>query len=238
MVRARYDARVTSPTSPGAAANATTPGSPATLHISRHPAVLHKLAILRDVDTEPKKFREVVRELSWLLGYEALQDAKVRPLAIRTPMEPMEASELGERIGLIPILRAGLGMVDAMLELMPTAQVWHLGLFRDERTLRPVEYYNKLPDSASVDLCLILDPMLATGGSATAAFEVLKRWGAVRIKLVNLIAAPEGVEAVTTAHPDVEIYCASLDRGLNDKGYIMPGLGDAGDRQFGTGKTG
>jgi uracil phosphoribosyltransferase len=156
-------------------------------------------------------------------------------------MEPMTAHELGERIGLVPILRAGLGMVDAMLELLPTAQVWHLGLFRDERTLRPVEYYNKLPDSATVDLCLILDPMLATGGSATAAIEVLKKWGAVkpvRIKLVNLIAAPEGVEAVTAAHPDVEIHCAALDRGLNDRGYIQPGLGDAGDRQFGTGKSG
>ena len=152
--------------------------SPDTLHVSSHPAVLHKLAVLRDVDTEPKKFREVVRELSWLLGYEALQDAKTKPLTIETPLEEMVASELGERIGLVPILRAGLGMVDAMLELMPTAQVWHLGLFRDERTLRPVEYYNKLPDSASVDLCLILDPMLATGGSATAAIDVLKRWGA------------------------------------------------------------
>jgi uracil phosphoribosyltransferase len=207
-----------------------------TLHVSTHPAVLHKLAVLRDEDTEPKKFREVVRELSWLLGYEALLDAKTRARQIRTPMEPMEASELGERIGLIPILRAGLGMVDAMLELMPTAQVWHLGLFRDERTLRPVEYYNKLPDSATVDLCLILDPMLATGGSATAAIDVLKKWGAVRIKLVNLIAAPEGVRAVQEAHPDVEIHTASLDRGLNEKGYIMPGLGDAGDRQFGTGR--
>ena len=214
---------------------------PPTLHVSQHPAVLHKLAILRDEETEPKKFREVVRELSWLLGYEALADARVRPLTIRTPIEEMEAAELGERIGLVPILRAGLGMVDAMLELMPTAQVWHLGLFRDERTLRPVEYYNKLPDSASVDLCLILDPMLATGGSATAAIEVLKKWGAVkpvRIKLVNLIAAPEGVEAVTSAHPDVEIHCAALDRQLNEKGYIMPGLGDAGDRQFGTGNPG
>jgi len=210
------------------------------LHVSQHPAILHKLAILRDERTEPKKFREIVRELSWLLGYEALADARVRPLEVRTPLETMEAAELADRIGLVPILRAGLGMVDAMLELMPTAQVWHLGLFRDERTLRPVEYYNKLPTSASVDLCLILDPMLATGGSATAAIEVLKRWGAVhpvRIKLVNLIAAPEGVEAVSMAHPDVEIYCAALDRQLNDVGYIMPGLGDAGDRQFGTGKA-
>jgi uracil phosphoribosyltransferase len=207
------------------------------LHVSRHPAILHKLAILRDEETEPKKFREVVRELSWLLGYEALADARVRGLDVRTPIETTEAHELADRIGLVPILRAGLGMVDAMLELMPTAQVWHLGLFRDERTLRPVEYYNKLPDSANVDLCLILDPMLATGGSATAAIEVLKRWGAVRIKLVNLIAAPEGVEAVTAAHPEVEIYCAALDRQLNERGYIMPGLGDAGDRQFGTGGT-
>jgi uracil phosphoribosyltransferase len=208
-----------------------------TLHVSRHPAILHKLAVLRDVHTEPKKFREVVRELSWLLGYEALADVGVKPREIVTPMEPMTAHELGERIGLVPILRAGLGMVDAMLELMPTAEVWHLGLFRDEKTLRPVEYYNKLPDSASVDLCLILDPMLATGGSATAAIEVLKKWGAVRIKLVNLIAAPEGVAAVASAHPDVDIYCAALDRGLNERGYIQPGLGDAGDRQFGTGKA-
>jgi uracil phosphoribosyltransferase len=214
---------------------------PPTFHVSTHPAVLHKLGILRDEKTEPKKFREVVRELSWLLGYEALADARVRPRQVTTPLETMEGHELGERIGLIPILRAGLGMVDAMLELMPTAEVWHLGLFRDERTLQPVEYYNKLPDAASVDLCLILDPMLATGGSATAAIEVLKKWGAVtpvRIKLVNLIAAPEGVEAVSKAHPDVEIYCAALDRQLNDRGYIMPGLGDAGDRQFGTGKAG
>jgi uracil phosphoribosyltransferase len=211
-----------------------------TLHVSNHPAVQHKLRILRDETTEPKKFREIVRELSWLLGYEALADARLRPHAVRTPLETTAASELDDRIGLVPILRAGLGMVDAMLELMPTAQVWHLGLFRDERTLRPVEYYNKLPDSATVDLCLILDPMLATGGSATAAIEVLKRWGAVtpvRIKLVNLIASPEGVKTVSEAHPDVEIYAAALDRQLNEKGYILPGLGDAGDRQFGTGKT-
>jgi uracil phosphoribosyltransferase len=211
---------------------------PPTLHVSSHPAILHKLAVLRNVRTEPKKFREVVRELSWLLGYEALADVGVRTLKVQTPIEEMEGAELADRIGLVPILRAGLGMVDAMLELMPTAQVWHLGLFRDERTLQPVEYYNKLPNSSSVDLCLILDPMLATGGSATAAIDVLKKWGAVRIKLVNLIAAPEGVAAVAAAHPDVEIHCAALDRQLNEKGYIMPGLGDAGDRQFGTGKAG
>src|SRR5438045_2535626 len=192
------------------------------VHVSSHPAVLHKLSLLRDEQTEPKKFRELVREISWLVGYEALADARVAPIRVRTPIEETDGARLADRIGLVPILRAGLGMVDAMLELMPTAEVWHLGLFRDERTLRPVEYYNKLPDSATVDLCLILDPMLATGGSASAAIEVLKRWGAVhpvRIKLVNLIAAPEGVEAVSTAHPDVEIFCAALDRSLNDKGY-------------------
>lgn len=210
-------------------------GQFANLTVSRHPAVLHKLALLRAETTEPKKFRELVREISWLVGYEALADARVTTINVRTPLEEIEGVKLADRIGLIPILRAGLGMVDAMLELMPTAEVWHLGLFRDERTLRPVEYYNKLPDSATVDLCLILDPMLATGGSATAAIEVLKRWGATRIKLINLIAAPEGVRAVEGAHPDVAIYTAALDRQLNEKGYILPGLGDAGDRQFGTG---
>jgi len=205
------------------------------LFISRHPAVLHKLALLREETTEPKKFRELVREISWLVGYEALADARLDEITVHTPLEETVGHKLAERLGLVPILRAGLGMVDAFLELFPTAQVWHLGLFRDERTLRPVEYYNKLPDHSTVDTCLILDPMLATGGSATAAIEVLKEWGATRIKLVNLIAAPEGVAAVTDAHPDVAIYCAALDRQLNERGYIQPGLGDAGDRQFGTG---
>ncbi|HEY8169073.1 MAG TPA: uracil phosphoribosyltransferase [Candidatus Limnocylindrales bacterium] len=218
--------------SPGAMTTAA--DMPETFHVSRHPAVQHKLALLRATTTEPKKFRELVREISWLLGYEALADARTAPIDVQTPLETMPGAKLADRIGLIPILRAGLGMVDAMLELMPTAEVWHLGLFRDERTLQPVEYYNKLPDTATVDLCLILDPMLATGGSATAAIEVLKAWGARRIKLLNLIAAPEGVRAVSAAHPDVPIHCAALDRQLNEKGYILPGLGDAGDRQFGT----
>jgi uracil phosphoribosyltransferase len=206
------------------------------LRVSSHPAVLHKLRILRDKRTEPKKFRSVMRELSWLIGYEALTDIEVRPCEVETPFEPAVAHKLAVRIGLVPILRSGLGMVDAMLELMPSAEVWHLGLFRDERTLRPVEYYNKLPDSATVDLCLILDPMIATGGSAIAAIEVLKRWGAARIKMVTLIVAPEGMAAVAQAHPDVDIYCAALDRQLDERGYIMPGFGDAGDRQFGTGR--
>jgi len=205
------------------------------LHVSTHPAVLHKLALLRDERTDHKKFRELVREISWLVGYEALADTPVNEIEVRTPLELTTGHELAERIGLVPILRAGLGMVGAFLELFPEAQVWHLGLFRDERTLRPVEYYNKLPDQTTVDTCLILDPMLATGGSATAAIEVLKDWGAKRIKLVNLIAAPEGVAAVSEAHPDVPMYCAALDRQLNEKGYIQPGLGDAGDRQYGTG---
>jgi len=205
------------------------------LFVSQHPAVLHKLALLRDQRTDPKKFRELVREISWLVGYEALADTPLNEIEVRTPLEVTAGHQLAERIGLVPILRAGLGMVDAFLELFPESQVWHLGLFRDERTLRPVEYYNKLPDHTTVDTCLILDPMLATGGSATAAIQVLKDWGAQHIKLVNLIAAPEGVAAVTEAHPDVAIYCAALDRQLNEKGYIQPGLGDAGDRQFGTG---
>ena len=205
------------------------------LYVSKHPAVLHKLALLRDERTDPKKFRELVREISWLVGYEALADTELNEIEVRTPLEVTTGQQLADRIGLVPILRAGLGMVDAFLELFPESQVWHLGLFRDERTLRPVEYYNKLPDQTTVDTCLILDPMLATGGSATAAIEVLKEWGATRIKMVNLIAAPEGVAAVTEAHPDVDIYCAALDRQLNEKGYIQPGLGDAGDRQFGTG---
>jgi uracil phosphoribosyltransferase len=209
------------------------PASYPNLHVSRHPLVGHKLAILRDRETEPKKFRELVREISWLVGYEALADARVNAIRVRTPLEEVEGVKLADRIGLIPILRAGLGMVDAMLELMPTAQVWHLGLFRDERTLRPVEYYNKLPDSATVDLCLILDPMLATGGSSAATVDILKQWGAARVKQVSLIAAPEGVATLSGAHPDVDIHVAALDSHLNERGYIVPGLGDAGDRQFG-----
>ncbi len=208
--------------------------TPPTLHVSRHPLVAHKLSILRDVGTDPKKFRELVRELTWLLGYEAMADLAPRPKQVETPLEMTEGAELEPRIGLVPVLRAGLGMVDAMLELMPSAEVWHIGLYRDERTLKPVEYYNKLPDAATVQVCLILDPMLATGGSAAATVDILKAWGARRIKQVSLIAAPEGVATLTAAHPDVEIHVAAVDRELNERGYIVPGLGDAGDRQFGT----
>ncbi len=154
---------------------------------------------------------------------------------MKTPLAPYSGSRLREKVGLVPVLRAGIGMVEAALALMPEAQVWHIGLFRDERTLRPIEYYNKLPTSATVQVCLVLDPMLATGGSASATVDILKKWGAKRVKYVGIIAAPEGVHALATAHPDVPIHVAALDERLNDKGYIVPGLGDAGDRQFGTG---
>jgi uracil phosphoribosyltransferase len=204
------------------------------LHVSDHPLVAHKLSILRDVGTDTKKFRELVRELTWLLGYEAMADLATRPMEVETPLERMDGAEVDPRVGLVPVLRAGLGMVDAMLELIPSAQVWHIGLYRDERTLKPVEYYNKLPDAATVQVCLILDPMLATGGSSAATVDILKAWGAARIKQVSLIAAPEGVATLSDQHPDVDIHVAAVDRALNERGYIVPGLGDAGDRQFGT----
>jgi uracil phosphoribosyltransferase len=206
----------------------------ANLHVSSHPLVAHKLSLLRDRSTEPKLFRELVRELSWLLGYEAMADLTTQPITVETPLEPMAGTELAPKVGLVPVLRAGLGMVDAMLELMPSAEVWHIGLYRDERSLKPVEYYNKLPDAATVQVCLILDPMLATGGSSAATVDILKQWGAPRIKQVSLIAAPEGIATLSAAHPDVDIHVAAVDRALNERGYIVPGLGDAGDRQFGT----
>ena len=209
--------------------------APPNLHVSRHPAVLHKLAILRDDKTKPKKFREVVRELSWLLGYEALADARVRPIKVRTPIEETDAHELGDRIGLVPILRAGLGMVDGIWDMMPSAEVWHIGLQRDEHTLEPVQYYSNLPVNPTVQVCLVLDPMLATGGSAVATVDILKRWGAGRIKYIGIIAAPEGINRLSKAHPDIDIHLAAVDQGLNDIGYIVPGLGDAGHRMFGTG---
>ena len=203
--------------------------------VSDHPLVQHKLTLLRDKSTDPTLFRQLVYELALLLCYEATRDITVKPKSIETPMGKMQGSELEEAIGLVPILRAGLGMVNGIWELLPSAEVWHIGLYRDEHTLRPVQYYNKLPVSPRVQVCLILDPMLATGGSATAVATLLKNWGAKRIKFVGLIAAPEGVEAMRTAHPDVPIYVGAVDERLNDIGFIVPGLGDAGDRQFGTG---
>jgi len=206
-----------------------------TVHASKHPLVAHKLSRLRDKNTEPKKFRELVREIAGLLAYEATADLQTAPVEIETPLEKMQAQQLKEKIGLIPILRAGLGMVEGIWELMPSAEVWHIGLYRDEHTLQPVEYYNKLPIDPRVSVCLILDPMLATGGSATATADILKRWGVKKIKFVGLIAAPEGIKAMQDAHPDIDIYIAAIDDHLNERAYIVPGLGDAGDRQFGTG---
>lgn len=202
---------------------------------STHPLVRHKLTLLRDVNTKPKKFRELVHELAILMAYEATADLALVGKDVTTPMGLAQGSELAEKIGLVPVLRAGLGMVEGIWEMMPTAEVWHIGLYRDEKTLRPVQYYNKLPISPTVDVCLILDPMLATGGSSVATVDLLKQWGAKRIKYVGLIAAPEGIQRLSTAHPDVPIHVAAVDERLNDIGYIVPGLGDAGDRQFGTG---
>jgi len=190
---------------------------------------------LRDETTPPKIFRELVAEIATLLLYEATADLPTEPRDVKTPLALSKGARLKDRVGLIPVLRAGIGMVEAALALMPEAQVWHIGLFRDERTLRPISYYNKLPSSATVQVCLVLDPMLATGGSATETVDILKKWGAQRVKYVGIIAAPEGVRALSSAHPDVPIHVAALDERLNEKGYIIPGLGDAGDRQFGTG---
>jgi len=202
---------------------------------SEHPLVIHKLAKLRDQATKPKKFRELIREIAALLAYEATLDLLTKPTKIETPLEKIDAAMLIEKIGLVPILRAGLGMVEGIWELMPSAEVWHIGLYRDEDTLQPVQYYNKLPVEPTVSVCLILDPMLATGGSAVATVDILKEWGVRKIKFVGLIAAPEGIEALHAQHPDVPIHIAAVDRELNDRGFILPGLGDAGDRQFGTG---
>ena len=205
------------------------------IYPSPHPLVAHKLTKLRDKNTEPKKFRELVRELAALLTYEATADLVTQPRQVQTPLANVAGVELMEKIGLVPILRAGLGMVEGVWGLMPTAEVWHIGLYRDERTLKPVQYYNKLPVEPTVSVCLILDPMLATGGSAVATVDILKQWGVTKIKFVCIIAAPEGINLLQKHHPDVPIHLAAVDDRLNEHGYIMPGLGDAGDRQFGTG---
>jgi uracil phosphoribosyltransferase len=207
----------------------------ANVFASQHPLVAHKLSRMRDKRTDPKKFRELVREIAALLVYEATADLLTIPRQIETPLSQVTGVELKEKIGLVPILRAGLGMVEGVWELMPTAEVWHIGLYRDEKTLKPVQYYNKLPIEPTVSVCLILDPMLATGGSAVATTDIVKRWGVKKIKFVGLIGAPEGIALMQKAHPDVPIYLAAIDDHLNERGYIVPGLGDAGDRQFGTG---
>ena len=207
----------------------------ANVYESTHPLVKHKLTFLRDKQTNPKDFRELIREISILLAYEVTQDLALESTSVETPMGQASGSILQEQIGLIPVLRAGLGMVDGVWSMMPSSEVWHIGLFRDEHTLQPVEYYNKLPVSPTVQVCIVLDPMLATGGSAVATINILKRWGAKRIKYMGIIAAPEGIAAMQKAHPDVDIHIGVIDERLNDIGFIVPGLGDAGDRQFGTG---
>jgi len=204
------------------------------VYASNHPLIAHKLSRLRDKRTEPKKFRELVREISALLAYEATADLITIPRELETPLEKMVGAELKEKIGLVPILRAGLGMAEGIWGLMPSAEVWHIGLYRDEHTLHPVQYYNKLPLEPTVSVCLILDSMLATGGSAIATADILKHWGVSKIKFIGLIGAPEGIEAMQTAHPEISIYLAAIDRCLNERAYIVPGLGDSGDRQFGT----
>ncbi len=203
-------------------------------HEVQHPLIQHHLAKLRDKTTSPDEFRRLVQRLAALLVYEATRDLTTQPIEIETPLTCVSAQRLSQRIGLVPILRAGLGMVDPVLDLLPEAAVWHLGLYRDEATARPVEYYSKLPTHSPVDVALVLDPMLATGGSAIAALEALSRWGVPKLKVLSLIAAPEGLRNVTEAYPTAQVFVCAIDRELNSRKFIVPGLGDAGDRSFNT----
>ena len=206
-----------------------------TLRVITHPLVQHKLTILRDRDTPTKMFKELVEEIAMLMAYEATADLDMEDILVQTPLESMRGRQIsGKKLTLVPILRAGLGMVEGIYRLVPNARIGHIGLYRDHDTLEPVDYYFKVPADAPERDFFVLDPMLATGGSAAAAVTSLKRAGATRIRLLCLVAAPEGVKRVAEAHPDVMVFCASLDRELNGQGYILPGLGDAGDRLFGT----
>lgn len=209
-------------------------GELANLFVSGHPLVRHKIRMLADRRTESKLFRELVKELTSLMVYEATSDLPLHTVSFETPLERTEGVEVAARVGLVPILRAGLGMTEAALAILPQAEVWHLGFRRDEETHLPQSYYNRLPDVCPNDLVIVLDPMLATGGSASAAIATLKRWGAPKITFVGLIAAPEGVRRLEGDHPDVRVHVALLDRELDANAYIRPGLGDAGDRMFGT----
>ncbi len=199
-----------------------------------HPLARHHLTRLRDVATSAWEFRELVERLAALLAHQATEDLELGRVSVQTPLAVMEGDQLTERIGLVPILRAGLGMVDPVLRFLPAAEVWHLGLYRDEETARPVEYYSKLPPRNPVDVALVLDPMLATGGSISAALETLHRWGVGKTKVLSIIAAPEGIRTLQDRFPETEIYVCSIDERLNDKKFIVPGLGDAGDRIFNT----
>jgi uracil phosphoribosyltransferase len=206
----------------------------ANLTISQHPLVQHRLGPLRDRATRPPEFRRLVRELAQMLFFEATRDLRLAPVTVTTPLAECPAQRLAERLALFPILRAGLGMAEAIIDIAPDAQIWHLGLYRDHKTLRPVTYYNRLGTEHQIDLAYVVDPMLATGGSGVAAITLLKEGAIRRIRYLALIAAPEGVREVDRVHPDVDIHLAALDSHLNEHSYIVPGLGDAGDRQFGT----
>ncbi|MGI6004521.1 MAG: uracil phosphoribosyltransferase [Christensenellales bacterium] len=207
----------------------------AKLYVVDHPLVQHKLTMIRKIQTGSKEFRELLNEIALLMGYEVMRDLPLEEVEIETPMGKTKSKVIaGRKLGIVPVLRAGLGMADGLLELVPAAKVGHIGLFRDPQTLKPVSYYCKLPYDAQERMLIVVDPMLATGGSAAAAIEAIKRSGARSIKLMCLIAAPEGIEVVQKSHPDVDIYVAAVDERLNDHGYIIPGLGDAGDRLFGT----
>ena len=200
----------------------------------RHPLVRHHLTQLRDKDSSPVEFRASLHRLSTLLAYEATRDLAVQEVSVQTPLTTMVGSLLQPQIALVPILRAGLGMVDSILDLIPTSEVWHLGLYRDETTAQPVKYYSKLPDTRPVDVAFVLDPMLATGGSATVAMESLQNWGVRSIKLLSIIASREGIEAVSRRFPETQVFVCAIDAELNANKYIVPGLGDAGDRTFNT----
>lgn len=204
------------------------------VHEMNHPLIMHKISILRNEATPVKEFRELVNEIALLMGYEATRDLDMVEHPVKTPICETKGKFISKQVALVPVLRAGLGMVDALMSLIPAAKVGHIGLYRDPETHVPVEYYCKLPNDISERQAIVLDPMLATGGSAAAAIDFLKEHGAKRIKLMCIIAAPEGVEAVTKAHPDVEVFCGVIDEKLNENCYIVPGLGDAGDRLFGT----
>ena len=203
--------------------------------VLNHPLITHKLGILRDINTGTKEFRELITEISTLLCYEATKDAKLEKTIIETPLEKMETGKLNEdNYAIVPILRAGMGMLDGIINVIPNAKVGHIGLYRDEETFQPIEYYFKMPENVSQREVLIIDPMLATGGSASATISRLKEEGVKKIKLLCVVAAPEGINLIEKDHPDVQIYCATVDRTLNESAYILPGLGDAGDRVYGT----
>ncbi len=204
------------------------------IHISTHPVMAHKITALRDKNTRPPEFYRLVKEIGALLAYEATANLSLEPRPIETPMAPLIGERLAGGIGVTPILRAGLGLAEGFRQVIPEVQIWHLGLRRDEQTLQAMEYYNQLPHRVDLQVCYAVDPMLATGGSAIDAINVLKRRGIARLCYVGIIAAPYGLLKLSQTHPDIDIYIAALDESLNDVGYILPGLGDAGDRQFGT----